>query len=66
MYAIRSYYVKISFPVLLDEGLSLWDHFGINALPTSVVVGKNGRIKLVEPNFYWASPEKLLTAVEQG
>jgi len=58
--------LKISFPVLLDEGLSLWDHFGINALPTSVVVGKNGRIKLVEPNFYWASPEKLLTAVEQG
>ena len=58
--------LRISFPVLLDEGLSLWDHFGINALPTSVVVGKNGRIKLVEPNFYWASPEKLLAAVEQG
>ncbi|GAB4362886.1 MAG: hypothetical protein Kow00128_03100 [Deltaproteobacteria bacterium] len=58
--------LEISFPVLLDEGLSLWDHFGINALPTSVVVGKNGRIKLVEPNFYWASPEKLLAAVEQG
>lgn len=58
--------LEISFPVLLDEGLSLWDHFGINALPTSVVIGKTGRIKLVEPNFYWASPEKLLAAVEQG
>jgi len=57
--------LQIPFPVLLDEGLSLWDLFGINALPTSVVVGKNGQIKLVEPNFYWASPEKLLAAVEQ-
>lgn len=58
--------LEIAFPVLLDEGLSLWDHFGINALPTSVVVGRNGRITLVEPNFYWASPEKLLAAIEQG
>lgn len=57
--------LEISFPVLLDEGLSLWDHFGINALPTSVVVGKNGKIRLVEPNFYWASPEKLLAAIEK-
>ncbi len=54
----------IAFPILLDEGLSLWKEFGINALPTSVVVGKDGVIKLVEPNFYWASPEKLLAAVE--
>lgn len=58
--------LRISFPVLLDEGLALWDRFGINALPTSVVVGKNGRIHFVEANFYWASPEKLLAAVEQG
>lgn len=56
----------IAFPILLDEGLSLWENFGINALPTSVVVGKNGEIRFVESNFYWASPEKLLAAVEQG
>lgn len=54
----------INFPILLDEGLALWDGFGINALPTSVVIGKNGVIKMVEPNFYWASPENLLAAVE--
>lgn len=56
----------ITFPILLDEGLALWDGFGINALPTSVVIGKNGVVRMVEPNFYWASPEKLLEAVEQG
>lgn len=56
----------ITFPILMDEGLSLWEDFGINALPTSVVIGKNGVVKMVESNFYWASPEKLLEAVEQS
>jgi peroxiredoxin len=56
----------ISFPILLDEGLNTWEGYGINALPTSVVVDKTGAIKLVEPNFYWASPDKLLEAVGKG
>ncbi len=53
----------IRFPVLLDEGLSLWEVYGINALPTSVVIGKDGALKLIEPNFYWGSPENLLSAI---
>lgn len=53
----------ITFPILVDEGLSLWETYGVNALPTSVVIGVDGRIKLVEPNFYWASPENLIAAV---
>ena len=56
----------IRFPVLLDEGLSLWEVYGINALPTSVVIGKDGALRLIEPNFYWGSPEKLLAAIGQG
>lgn len=56
----------IRFPVLMDEGLALWEVYGINALPTSIVIGKDGAIRLVEPNFYWGSPEKLLAAVDQG
>lgn len=58
--------LKLRFPILVDSGLVLWDRFGINALPTSVVIGKNGKILFVEPNFYWASPEKLLQAVTPG
>lgn len=56
----------IRFPIIVDPGLTLWNRFGINALPTSVVIGKDGRIVFVEPNFYWASPEKLLQAVSPG
>ena len=56
----------IRFPVLLDEGLALWEVYGINALPTSVVIGKDGALKLIEPNFYWGSPENLLAAIGQS
>jgi peroxiredoxin len=56
----------ITFPILMDEGLNIWAGYGINALPTSVVVDKKGAVTLVEPNFYWASPDKLLLAVEKG
>jgi peroxiredoxin len=56
----------IAFPILVDENLLLWEYFGVNALPTSVVIGKNGVVKVVEPNIYRASPEKLLEAVEQS
>ena len=58
--------LRLRFPILVDSGLVLWDRFGINALPTSVVIGRNGKVLFVEPNFYWASPEKILQAVSPG
>lgn len=56
----------IRFPIIVDTGLVLWNRFGINALPTSVVIGKDGRIVFVEANFYWGSPENLIKAVSPG
>jgi len=55
--------LSLTFPIVVDSGLVLWDRFGINALPTSVVIGKDGRTIYAESNFYWASAEKLLAAV---
>ncbi len=55
--------LALPFPVIMDTGLALWDRFGINALPTSVVVGRDGRVLYAEPNFHHESPEKLLMAV---
>ncbi len=34
----------INFPILLDEGLVLWNDFGIEALPASVVIDRDGRV----------------------
>lgn len=55
--------LSLPFPVLVDPGLVLWERFGINALPTSVVIGKDGRVVYAESNFYWATPEKVLEAI---
>jgi peroxiredoxin len=54
--------LSIPFPIIEDIGLSMWDRFGIQALPSSMVIGRDGRVILVEPNFYWGTPEKLLQA----
>jgi len=58
--------LNLRFPIIMDTGLVLWNLFGINALPTTMVIGRNGKILFVEPNFYWASPEKILQAVSPG
>lgn len=58
--------LNLRFPIIVDSGLVLWDLFGINALPTTMVIGRNGKILFVEPNFYWASPEKILQAASPG
>lgn len=58
--------LQITFPILLDKGLALWERLGINALPTSMVIGKEGKIRFFEANFYWATPEKLIEAVGPG
>ena len=57
--------LSLPFPVIVDSGLFLWEQFGINALPTTVVIGKDGRVVYAESNFYWATPEKLLAAVSR-
>lgn len=58
--------LDLRFPILVDSGLVLWDRYGINALPTSLVIGRNGKVLFMESNFYWASPEKILQAVSPG
>jgi len=56
---------SLPFTIIVDSGLVLWDRFGINALPTSVVIGKDGRVVHAEANFYWETPEKLLKAISR-
>lgn len=54
---------KIDFPVLIDKDLVAWDTFCINALPTSIIIDKNGKIRYAEANYYWATQDKIATII---
>jgi peroxiredoxin len=54
---------KIEFPVLLDRNLDAWNSFCINALPTSIILDKKGVVRFAEPNYYWASQEKIADVI---
>jgi peroxiredoxin len=58
--------LSLPFPIIVDSGLVLWEQFRINALPTSVVIGKDGRVVHAESNFYWGTPEILLKAISRN
>ncbi|GAB4265618.1 MAG: hypothetical protein Kow0092_18080 [Deferrisomatales bacterium] len=49
----------IRFPVLLDKNLDVWKAYCINALPTSVILDREGKVRFAEPNYYWASQKKI-------
>lgn len=49
----------LGFPVLIDLEFDAWQKYGINALPTSIIVNKEGKIVFAEPNYYWASQSKI-------
>lgn len=50
-------------PVAIDDGLAVWSRYQVNALPTTMIVGPDGRIVFIEANFYWASPELIDNAL---
>ena len=49
----------IQFPVLLDKNLEVWKSYCINALPTSVILDREAKVRFAEPNYYWASQKKI-------
>ncbi len=42
----------LAFPVLLDSDLRLLDGMGIHDFPTSIVVGRDGRVKYVQVGMF--------------
>lgn len=56
---------KIDFPVLVDKNLDAWNAFGINALPTSIIIDKAGVVRFAEANYYWATQDKLAEVIRQ-
>ena len=52
---------QLAFPVLLDSNLSLLDSMGIHDFPTSIVIGRDGRVQHVQVGMF--SPEALNAVV---
>lgn len=48
---------ETAFKVVYDRGYVLWDRFEINALPTSIIIDREGKVIHIEPNFYFDSPD---------
>jgi len=51
----------LAFPVLLDPDLHLLDGLGIHSFPTSIVVGRDGRVKTIHVGMF--TPQALETEV---
>jgi peroxiredoxin len=49
----------LEFPIVLDKEFEAWQKFCINALPTSVILSREGKVVWAEPNYYWASQKKI-------
>jgi cytochrome c biogenesis protein CcmG, thiol:disulfide interchange protein DsbE len=43
---------QLEFPILLDSNLSLLDGFSIHDFPTSIVVGRDGRVKYIQVGMF--------------
>ncbi len=55
---------KIDFPVLIDRNLDAWNAFCVKALPTSIILDKNGIVRYAEANYYWASQDKFAEVIQ--
>jgi peroxiredoxin len=51
-----------TFPVLQDPQMALLDGFGIRSYPTSIVVGRDGKVKLVQVGML--TPDAIKSVVE--
>jgi cytochrome c biogenesis protein CcmG, thiol:disulfide interchange protein DsbE len=51
----------LAFPVLLDPDLHLLDGLGIHSFPTSIIVGRDGRVKTIHVGMF--TPQALETEV---
>lgn len=56
---------KIDFPVLVDRNLDAWNGFCINALPTSIIIDPRGKVRFAEPNYYWATQDKIADIIRE-
>jgi len=57
---------KLSVPVLLDRDGKVGEAYGVEGIPQTVVIGKDGKVKKVFVGFSPQLPEHLAKAVEEA
>ena len=55
---------RINFPILVDRNLDAWNALCINALPTSIILDKQGNVRYAEANYYWATQDKIADVIQ--
>jgi len=55
----------VKLPMLLDKRLKVWDTYQVNSLPSTVIVDPEGKVVFAEPNFYFASRDKIKKVIEK-
>jgi len=57
---------NLTVPVLLDSDGKVGDSYGVEGIPTTVVIGKNGKVQKVFVGFGEDSENQLKTAIQQA
>ncbi len=55
---------KIKFPILIDRGFSVFRRHGVIALPSTIMVEKNGKIGFIYPSFPLAAQSLFADEIE--
>lgn len=55
---------QLPFIVAADSGLKVWDLYKISAIPTSLIIGPDGKIVHLQKSLYYASPDEISGALK--
>lgn len=57
---------QLPFIVAADRGLKVWDLYKISAIPTSLIIGPDGKILHIQKSLYYASPDEIAGALKSA
>jgi thiol-disulfide isomerase/thioredoxin len=56
--------MKIRAPIVLDQNLEIWRAYGVEPIPQTVLIGKDGKVQVVHLGYSPALPEEISKQVE--
>lgn len=56
---------KIKFPILIDKGFKFFQEYGVIALPSTIMIGDNGKINFIYPSFPISAREVFAEKIDE-